>query len=197
MKVVTILGSPRKNGNTAAILGRLEQAIAAEHEVERINVVDYHVGGCRSCYACQRVPDRPGCVQKDDGAALLDRLVAADVVVLASPVYGWSFPAQLKALCDREFCLVKQLGGGCYHSLVAGKRAILIATCAGDAEGNADLMRTMFERQSCYLGCEVVGAYVFGGCYDPAEVAARAAGAVAEMVAAIAGLPVEARQPSC
>ena len=66
MKVVTILGSPKKNGKTAEALTMLEDTlISGGNEVERISVVDYMVNGCHGCGACMAKKDEPGCVQKD------------------------------------------------------------------------------------------------------------------------------------
>ena len=59
MKVMTILGSPRRNGNTAKVLGQFESMISNGHEVERIDIVDSNVKGCVGCYACQQKPDEP------------------------------------------------------------------------------------------------------------------------------------------
>ena len=116
MNVITVLGSPRRHGNTAAALTAFETLAGQTHHVERINLPDFRVEGCLGCYACQRHPDQPGCAQRDDGNALLQRLLDADLIVYASPVYGWSYPAQAKALIDRHFCLVKWQPDGSCHS---------------------------------------------------------------------------------
>ena len=47
MKITTILGSPRKQGNTAAVLNHFEALVTPAHPVERVNLVDYSVKGCR------------------------------------------------------------------------------------------------------------------------------------------------------
>ncbi len=66
MKVTTILGSPKKDGNTAKVLGLFEEIISQDHEVARIDIATSNIKGCLGCHACQKVPDDPGCVQKDD-----------------------------------------------------------------------------------------------------------------------------------
>ncbi len=158
MKVTTILGSPKKNGNTAAVLGRFEALIAEQHEVDRINVTDYQVGGCLACQSCQRVLGEPGCAQKDDAAALLERVMAADAVVYATPLYDWGVTAQIKALLDRHYAMVKWAADGSVASaLLKGKRVALLVTCAGPVEGNADLVQAMFDRTTNYLQCDMVG----------------------------------------
>jgi multimeric flavodoxin WrbA len=57
-----------------------------------------------------RKSDRPGCVQKDDAFSVFERMMAADALIYSSPLYCWDFPAQMKALIDRHFCLVTGYG---------------------------------------------------------------------------------------
>ncbi|MCX6031580.1 MAG: NAD(P)H-dependent oxidoreductase [Chloroflexi bacterium] len=187
MKIVTILGSPRKRGNTAAVLQAFEALIVPEHQVERINMVDYHVEGCRGCDVCQDKLAEPGCLQKDDAVRLLTRILAADVVVYACPVYCWAFPAQLKALLDRHYCLVKWQDGEVAAALMTGKRAALLVTCGGDAEDNADLIQVMFDREIAYVRGVVVGKYVVANCTTPAELGERGAETARRMAREIIG----------
>lgn len=188
MKIVTILGSPRKRGNTAAILGAFEGLVAPQHEVQRIDVCDHRVQGCLGCDACQKKLHELGCVQKDDAPQILERLMGADTIVYASPVYCWDFTAQMKALLDRHYCLVKWQGGEVAEALLEGKRAALLATCGGTAEENADLMQQVFERQLRYVRCRLVGTYIVGECTTPRELGERAGQTAARMARGIAGV---------
>ncbi|MCX6032075.1 MAG: NAD(P)H-dependent oxidoreductase [Chloroflexi bacterium] len=187
MKIVTILGSPRKRGNTAAVLQAFEALVSIEHQVERINITDYHVAGCRGCDHCFGELTEPGCLQKDDAVRLLARILAADVVVYACPVYCWSFPAQLKALLDRHYCLVKWQDGEVAAALMTGKRVALLVTCGGEADDNADLIQVMFDREIAYVRGVVVGKYVVANCTTPAELGERAAATARRMVREIIG----------
>ncbi len=188
MKIVTILGSPRKRGNTAAVLAAFESLVGRQHEVDRINITDYRVKGCRGCDHCFSVPDEPGCSQRGNAVRLLKRILAADLVVYASPVYGWSFPAELKALLDRHYCLVKWRDGEVAASLASGKRAALLVTCGGDAGNNADLIQVMFDREIEYLGGVVAGKYVVANCTTPAELGERATELGQRMARELAGV---------
>jgi len=80
MNILTILGSPRKKGNTAGALDMVEQELSGWHQVERLALASVKVNGCLGCEACQKVTDRPGCVQKDDAVAVFERMMAADAV---------------------------------------------------------------------------------------------------------------------
>lgn len=173
--IAAVQGSARKRGNTAAVLSMLEAKIAGEHSLERVDLADFSIGGCLGCDACQRRPGKPGCSRKDDVEAILGKLRAADMVIYATPVYVWDFSSLMKAFIDRHYCLVKWTDAPVPERLMLGKRAALLATCGGDAAGNADLVQAIFDREMEYLGCEVVGRYVVDHCSVPAKLGAKAA----------------------
>lgn len=173
MRITTILGSPRKNGNTARLLTAFEEIVSRNFEIARINVIEKGISGCVGCDACQNQADVSGCRQRDDFAETMDRIIESDAVVYATPVYVWDFPAQMKALMDRHYCLVKWKGRGPIRHLLAGKPAVLLATCGGAAGSNADLLRRVFRREMDYLRFRVIGTYVADGCTTPAALGAR------------------------
>jgi len=65
LNIITILGSPRKHGNTGIVLNAFEKLISGKHTVEHITIPRLAVNGCLGCDACQRVKDKHGCIQKD------------------------------------------------------------------------------------------------------------------------------------
>jgi multimeric flavodoxin WrbA len=165
MRIITVLGSPHKSGNTAAVLEAFERlASQKQHSIERINVVDWTVRGCLGCDTCFGTLDKPGCAQDDDATWILEHILGADLVVYASPVYTWGFTGQLKLLIDRHYCLVKWQGDEVASALMAGKRAALLATCGGDAAGNADLLEAAFKRLLAYAQSQPAGIYVLDNC---------------------------------
>lgn len=174
MKILTILGSPRKKGNTATVLALFEKRIGADHDIERINILNKAVKGCLGCDSCQKVDDQPACVQKDDFMGIFDKIITADLIVYASPVYVWDFSAQLKALIDRHYCLVKWKNRENTHYLLEGKRTALLSTCGGSAEKNADLIKEIFSREMNYLHCQIVGKYIVPFCTTPEELGEKA-----------------------
>lgn len=92
--------SPRSGGNSDLLCEQfMKGAAEAGHNVEKINVGAKKIGYCRACYYCR---DHKGvCAIKDDMAEVLEKMLAADVIVMASPVYFYSVDAQMKALIDR------------------------------------------------------------------------------------------------
>ena len=106
MKIVCLLGSPRKSGNSATVAARLlEKAAELGAETETIYLNELNYKGCQACYACKNNAEK--CVIKDDLAPVLDKVREADAVVLASAVYYGDVSAQLKGFIDRTFCYLK------------------------------------------------------------------------------------------
>ncbi|WMJ86996.1 flavodoxin family protein [Anaerocolumna sp. MB42-C2] len=159
MKILTILGSPKENGKTAKALKLFEENILSQgNEVESIHIKDYNINGCQGCYACMGKKNEPGCVQKDDAASLFDKMAAAKVIVLASPLYSFDLTAQLKPFVDRCFCLTNT-------TILNGKRMALLITCAGPVENNTDLVQEFFRRafdgkNGGMFHTEIAGKYV-------------------------------------
>lgn len=107
--VLVISASPRRGGNSDTLCEEfLRGAQAAGHSGEKIFLGACTVHYCTGCGACNTTHR---CVQQDDMAAILDKMVAADVIVLASPVYFYSIDAQLKTLIDRSVPRYTQMAG--------------------------------------------------------------------------------------
>jgi len=187
MHIVTVMGSPRPRGNTATVLGWLHESFRQlGHEVDPITITAHTVQPCRACAACKRVTDAPGCVQRDDAEALFRRMMAADVLVYATPLYCWEFSAQLKPLIDRHYCLVTDFGGPDWNSLLRGKKAGLLVTCAGPVEDNADLIQQTFARLMEYIQCRAEECLIVPFCSTPdhlgADTRAKAAAWAKQLV---------------
>lgn len=102
MKIVTLLGSPRTNGNSATIAKRLvetAQDLGAQNQTFVLNKLVF--SGCQACMVCKTKLDY--CVLKDDLTKILDAVQDADALVLASPVYFADISAQMKMFIDRTY----------------------------------------------------------------------------------------------
>jgi multimeric flavodoxin WrbA len=102
MKIAYLLGSPRENGNSAAIANRFcttAEGLGAEVRKFVLNKLQYR--GCQGCMACKGKTDR--CVLEDDLTEVLDSIREADVVVLATPIYFWDETSQMKTFLDRTY----------------------------------------------------------------------------------------------
>ena len=98
--IVILVGSVRKNGNTAQLAQRFAEGAAKNNNVEIVSVADYNVNPCIGCNSCFT---REGnqCFQNDDMVQIYEKLRNANIVVIASPVYFYGISAQLKAIVDR------------------------------------------------------------------------------------------------
>ena len=105
MHIVVLNGSPRKTGNTAALVEAFTRgAEEAGHQVRTFFLQGMDLHGCRGCFGGHSSQASP-CVQKDGMDQIYPAVRAAEVVVLATPLYYWSFSGQLKLAMDRLFAL--------------------------------------------------------------------------------------------
>lgn len=108
-KVLIFSSTPRKNGNSEILCEEFARgAREAGHTVETVCLREQSINFCRGCMACMSTGK---CVQKDGMAALLDKMMEADVIVLATPVYFYNVSAQLKVLIDRTCPIYERLTG--------------------------------------------------------------------------------------
>lgn len=183
MKILTLLGSARKKGNTATLLGWVEEELRSQgHEVTNIYLHGKNLNGCMGCAKCKEVPDDVGCVQKDDVPEILGRMVAADLVVFASPLYFWGVSAQLKAIIDRTYSLYTRFHEPGHASLLEGRRQALLVTGAGGWDNNAEAAFTAFGRMQKPHKTIHSGTLYIGKCTTPADMDAS----VREQAAAFA-----------
>ncbi len=187
MKIITILGSPKTKGNTAKVLSMFEANVEKNHEVERINITRYTVGGCLGCLKCKEKKAEPGCVQKDDALTIFEKMIRADAIVYASPLYCWSFTSQIKPLIDRHFCLVSGDGTPDHDSLISGKPAALLVTCAGPIEDNCDAIQRIFAGFSDYLNLMAKGNFILPFCTTPDAIGDKGSELAGNLAKAITG----------
>lgn len=99
MKIVAIQGSPRKNGNTDLVLNAFLSGAEEEGaSVDKIYLRDLTFKNCRGCNACHKKGE---CVIKDELTPVFNTILAADILVLASPIYSMSVTAEMKGFIDR------------------------------------------------------------------------------------------------
>lgn len=158
MNILAIQGSPRRNGNTDVLLDRALDVLreAEQAEVEKTYGRDLDVSGCVECFACQKVKDAPGCSIKDDMVGLYDKMLAADLIVFASPVFCWGFTAQLKAILDRLYATFK-FNEDPYVSMLEGKKVALIVTAGGGRDDGAGACGECYEKLFAFARAQDCG----------------------------------------
>ena len=141
MNICVLMASPRKNGNTAAILKPfLEELSLAGHSARVFSLYAMDLRPCVACRACQRDWTIFGCPQPDDAQTLFDAVLACDLLILATPIYSWYCTPPLKTVLDRfVYGMNKYYGEEKGPSLWAGKSVALLTTCGYPPEKGADL----------------------------------------------------------
>jgi multimeric flavodoxin WrbA len=153
MKIVALLGSPRKGGNTDVLADALLRGARKEGaEVEKIALRDRKIAPCRACYGCKKSGK---CVIEDDMAGVLKDLLEADVWVFATPVYWWGPSAQLKLALDRMFPFCHADNG--LPARVKGKRFVLVTASEDDPKKAAPHVVGMMKEAMKYLGLQWSG----------------------------------------
>ncbi len=165
-KVLILSGSPRNGGNSDLLCDEFAKgAKEAGNDVEKVSVAQKKIGGCFACYYCAKHSGE--CVQKDDMAELLQKMIDADVLALASPVYFYSISAQLKAVIDRTVARWLE---------VKDKEFYYIATCADDDRASLETTLACFRGYAdCVEGAVEKGIIYGTGVYEKGTVISTSA----------------------
>jgi len=154
MKVLAVNGSPRKDGNTQILIDEALKEIKKKGiETESISIADYDIKPCNGCERC--FTKSWDCPIKDDAKIVLKKMVAADGLLIGSPVYCGGVTAQLKALLDRS---VMPYNSSEFKDKVGGA-----ITVGGAKNGGQEL--TLLQLNTFFLMFDMVVASAEGGFY--------------------------------
>lgn len=158
--VLIISSSPRANSNSLGLCKQFYKgAKEAGHNVELINLKDKKIGYCIGCRACESTGV---CFQKDDMQEIQQKMLKANVIVFATPVYFYSMSAQLKTLIDRTTPFYTEV-----------KSDIYIFVTAWDANKNNLLSTVEAIRgltRDCFENCQEKGVIVCANTSHQGEV---------------------------
>ena len=165
-RVVIVIGSPRKNGNSATLAQRVaDGAKDAGAEVECFNLNELDIKPCTVCEVCRESIDKD-CTISDGMQSLYPKLSQADALVIAGPIYWFTVSAQTKLFIDRCYAL-----GAPQGNALEGKRIGIVLTY-GDADpfasGAVNALRT-FQDMFAYIGAPIVGM-VYGSALEAGEI---------------------------
>lgn len=168
MKILTLQGSARKKGNTARVTSWMDEELTAMgHEVESVYLSSKNIKGCLACGKCKENMEEVGCIQKDDAPEILQKMIEAELVIFASPLYFWGVSGPLKCLIDRTFSLYNNYHQPDHISLVKGQKQALVVTGAGPYDNNAEPTFTAFGRlQGPHMAINA-GELFIGPCTTP------------------------------
>lgn len=163
MKILVVLGSPRKKGNSAILAEQIARgAKSAKARVETVYLQGRKIAACKACFACRK-PGSKGCSIGDDMQEIYVKLVEADALVIASPVYWFTMSAQTKIFMDRCFALPAYGEKPLY-----GKRIAIAMTYGGDDPFDSGCVNALRAFQDAFAYKESV---IVGMVYGSAEAA--------------------------
>ena len=157
MKILAVVGSPRRGGNTDILLSKIaEGARAGGAEVETIQLGGLQVRECDGCHACWR--GRP-CSKDDDMRAIYPKIAASDAIVFGTPVYWYGPTALMKGFIDRFVYFNCEAN----RPQVRGKKAVVAVVLEENREETWKPVVEFFERSLAYLEMALAGTIVVPG----------------------------------
>ena len=165
-QVFVISTSPRKGGNSDALADALIQgAREAGHRVEKVSLSDKTIGFCKGCLTCVKTQR---CIIHDDAEPIAQKMLAADVLVFATPVYYYGMCGQMKTLLDRSNPL--------YSAAYCFRDVYLLAAAAEEDEHTVDGTVTGLQGWiDCFDKARLAGTVFAGGVTAVGEVQGHAA----------------------
>lgn len=149
--ILIISASPRKGGNSDTLCDEfLRGAKDSGNNADKIFLRDKKINYCTGCGVCNNTHK---CVQKDDMAEILDKMVNADVIVLATPVYFYTMDAQLKTLIDRTVPRYTEISGKEFYFIVTAadtEKSMLEKTVDGLRGFTEDCLSNPIEKGIIY-----------------------------------------------
>ena len=160
-KILILSTSPRSAGNSDRLADAfLAGARAAGHETEKISLRDKNIGFYKGCMACQKTGR---CVIHDDMQPILQKMLTADVLVFATPIYYYEMCGQMKTLLDRSNPL--------YNADYAFRDIYLLATAADEARSAAEGAQTGLSGWIvCFPEARFAGTVFGGGVEAPGQI---------------------------
>jgi len=174
MKIMAVVGSPRRGGNTEFLVDRVVQGAAsrAEIEVDTLFVVESNIQYCSGCLTCTFPP--PGtkiCPLQDEMPAILERMLACEAFIFGTPNHMRTVSAPLLTFFSRMLPLMEfvadkdadgQITGGGFTSRLSGRKAALVIS-QGDPGFSSALVHEVLERNLIDLGMSRVGDVISHG----------------------------------
>ena len=162
--IVVLNGSPRKNGNTSALVQAFTKgAQSAGHTVTEFFLDKMDIHGCKGCFGGHSSRECP-CVQRDDMAQIYPAVKESDVVVLATPLYYWNMSGQLRTAVDRLFALEE--GDG---NLLRGHNRASALLMAAEGHGFEDVL-LYYNHLMGHLNWKNLGHVLAGGNGDVGDI---------------------------
>jgi len=154
--ILIVSASPRKGGNSDLLCDEfMRGAGEAGHHVEKIRISDQDINYCTGCCTC--IGKRGSCVQKDDMNDIFGKILAADIMVLATPVYFHAMNGQMKTFIDRV-CPI--------YAMINNKEVYFIISAAGGQTPVGRAVNSLRVFTNCLSGTKEKGVISITGVWD-------------------------------
>lgn len=153
-KVLIISSSPRKGGNSDVLCDEfLKGAQDAGHSCEKVFLRDKKINYCTGCGFCVS-NNYTACAQKDDMAEILDKMLEADTIVFATPIYFYAIAGQMKTFIDRICARYTKLSGKEFYYIMAAAEnsSTTVKYALGEFKGLMDCLNNPTEKGYLFAG---------------------------------------------
>lgn len=166
-RVLGVIGSPRRNGNTHILVSRfLDGALSEGADVDSVFLGDLQIKECDGCHACWQGKH---CSKNDDMLGLYPRLIDSDIWVFGTPVYWYGPTALMKCFIDRlTFFNCPE-----NRSKIRGKSAVIIVPFEDESPETARLVIEFFEKSLAYLEIKLTGKIIVPAVGDKGAVSKK------------------------
>lgn len=160
-KVLIISSSLRNNSNSERLADEfIRGAKEAGHQVEKLSLRDKTIGFCKGCLACQKTGN---CIIRDDAPMIAQKMLTADVIAFATPIYYYEMSGQMKTMLDRANPL--------FTSDYTFRDIYLLTTAADNGETAADgAVKGIEGWISCFEKANLAGTVFAGGVDEPGQI---------------------------
>lgn len=161
MKILSICGSPRKNGTSSVVADQLLQYLNVNgNEIIKYHLNSMNIKGCQECFYCRK-NKTDICAVKDDLTEVLQLAKTVDLLVVSTPVFYADISAQLKCFIDRTWSYFGKTGSSANH--LPRNRSLVYIQAYGYADAN--IYNSLFDKYKRYFNmfgfdrCYLVNAY--------------------------------------
>ncbi len=163
-KVLGVIGSPRKNGNTHVLVSRILEGVQSEGiSTDTIFLNDLSIMECDGCHVCW---EKEKCVKKDDMSNLYDKIIESDVIVFGTPVYWYGPTALMKGFIDRFV----YFNGPKNRKKIKNKLAVIAVPFEEENDETVAPVVLFFEKSLNFLEVKLIGKIIAPGVTRRGEV---------------------------
>jgi len=167
MKILSIMSSPHKDGNTAIlmneILNGLKSASSIKHSIEKINLADLKLKPCLGCYECM---DALYCKVCPDASDVVKKIIESHLIIIGTPIFFFNMTSYLKLFWDHLIMMTHPK----LHSKLFNKKFVLLTVAGSEYEDIAESFFRDAEETARFFNFDIIDTFKVGGFLESGEV---------------------------